>query len=266
MTIMPNDPDPFEFTPLMGSSITLKHGTTPPFHFPFIPHCAPHRYILIYLFCPPPSTGKTAFWLQGPATSGAFVPPPSALMISPPSSAPPTQSHSSFPFSPSSLNPPSTLAPVPPVRTYAAAHHRLHPLSEEQFKLRMLHRNQTIVEVHSQPSTSLAEAIDGGGSIGAISNSSSDEGGMVGRGAGGGGVASADSDVDMKPATPTQITGLGATVPSTTSTTAGIIGGMSAPAPSTAATPTAAVRPTTLNLCSGYVLFFLFSFVLLHCG
>ncbi|XP_021694996.1 uncharacterized protein LOC5573415 isoform X2 [Aedes aegypti] len=191
---------------------------------------------------------STAFWLQGPATSGAFVPPPSALMISPPSSAPPTQSHSSFPFSPSSLNPPSTLAPVPPVRTYAAAHHRLHPLSEEQFKLRMLHRNQTIVEVHSQPPTSLAEAIDGGGSIGAISNSSSDEGGMVGRGAGGGGVASADSDVDMKPATSTQITGLGATVPSTT--TASIIGGMSAPAPSTAATPTAAVRPTTLNLCS----------------
>ncbi|XP_062700291.1 uncharacterized protein LOC109428467 isoform X2 [Aedes albopictus] len=184
---------------------------------------------------------STAFWLQGPATSGAFVPPPSALLVSPPSSAPPIQSHASFPFSPSSLQPPS-LTPIPPARTYAAAHHRLHPLSEEQFKLRMLHRNQTIVEVHSQPPAAAQLQTDDSG---AISTSSSDEGGggmvVVGRVAAAGG-AGADSDVDMKPISFAKIQTAVKSPPPTSSG-----------APSAAvATPTttAAVRPTTLNLCS----------------
>ncbi|XP_062539497.1 uncharacterized protein LOC134207700 isoform X2 [Armigeres subalbatus] len=212
---------------------------------------------------------STAFWLQGPATSGAFVPPPSTL-ISPPSSAPPTQSHPSFPFSPSSLNPPPILAPVAPARTYAAAHHRLQPLSEEQFRLKMLHRNQTIVEVHSQPT---ASALGDEPLLGAISNSSSDEGGLAGMvvARGPAGVA-ADGDVDMKPvpspfllaAMPkTTTTPSTATVPpsqavpvpaSPSVATSGVtvptssIGGMSCP--SSTGAPTAAVRPTTLNLCS----------------
>nr|XP_029711044.1 uncharacterized protein LOC109428467 isoform X2 [Aedes albopictus] len=184
---------------------------------------------------------STAFWLQGPATSGAFVPPPSALLVSPPSSAPPIQSHASFPFSPSSLQPPS-LTPIPPARSYAAAHHRLHPLSEEQFKLRMLHRNQTIVEVHSQPTAAAQLQTDDSG---AISTSSSDEGGggmvVVGRGAAAGG-AGADSDVDMKPIPFAKIQ-TSAKSPSPTSSGA----------PSAAVitpTTTAAIRPTTLNLCS----------------
>ncbi|EDS34976.1 conserved hypothetical protein [Culex quinquefasciatus] len=116
---------------------------------------------------------STAFWLQGPATAGSFVPPPSALSP-PPSSAPPTHSHLShfsFPTScSSSSSPPSSLslgigsAPVPPARTYAAAHRLQQPFSEEQFRLKLLHRNQTIVEVHSQPDGHDGEGSGGAGS------------------------------------------------------------------------------------------------------
>ncbi|XP_058826523.1 uncharacterized protein LOC131686301 isoform X2 [Topomyia yanbarensis] len=202
---------------------------------------------------------STAFWLQGPATSGSFVPPPSALSPPPvpapppPASAPASTTHgpASFPFTNSKSPPaPSTsltlgIAPVAPARTYAATH-RLHPLTEEQFRLRMLHRNQTIVEVHSQPSSGIGGAL----SIANSSNSSSisDDGG-------GGG----DGDVDMMSSVPSFSSSPVMISPSITtggtSTSVAPVAmaasGSGPPVNAAAAAPsTAAVRPTTLNLCS----------------
>ncbi|KAL9698850.1 hypothetical protein quinque_002291 [Culex quinquefasciatus] len=188
---------------------------------------------------------STAFWLQGPATAGSFVPPPSALSP-PPSSAPPTHghlSHFSFPTSSSSSSPPSSLslgigtsAPVPPARTYAAAHRLQQPFSEEQFRLKLLHRNQTIVEVHSQP------------------------GGHDGEGPGGAG-SGFDADVDMQlytpPAPPLLSSSSSSCKPLSVVPEHGDGGGRAAnvvvksggTAPMVAPVTTP-VRPTTLNLCS----------------
>lgn len=199
-----------------------------------------------------------AFWLQGPATAGSFVPPPSALSP-PPSSAPPTHghlSHFSFPTS-SSSSPPSSLSlgigtatPVPPARTYAAAHRLQQPFSEEQFRLKLLHRNQTIVEVHSQP------------------------GGHDGEGPGGAG-SGFDADVDMQlytpPAPPLLSSSSSSCKPLSVVPEHGdgvgraanvvVKSGGTAPMVAPVTTP---VRPTTLNLCSGcfllFILFFLSSF------
>ncbi|XP_039451842.1 uncharacterized protein LOC120430783 isoform X2 [Culex pipiens pallens] len=189
---------------------------------------------------------STAFWLQGPATAGSFVPPPSALSP-PPSSAPPTHghlSHFSFPTS-SSSSPPSSLTlgigtstPVPPARTYAAAHRLQQPFSEEQFRLKLLHRNQTIVEVHSQP------------------------GGHDGEGPGGAG-SGFDADVDMQLYTPPAPPLLSSSSSSSSYKPLSVVpehgdgggraanvvvkSGGTAPMVAPVTTP---VRPTTLNLCS----------------
>lgn len=222
----------------------------------------PHAHIRNFPF--------PAFWLQGPATAGSFVPPPSALSP-PPSSAPPTHghlSHFSFPTSSSSSSsPPSSLTlgigtstPVPPARTYAAAHRLQQPFSEEQFRLKLLHRNQTIVEVHSQP----------GGH---------DEGG-------GGGGSGFDADVDMQLYTPPAPPLLSSSSSSSTCKPLSVVpehgdgggraanvvvkSGGTAPMVAPVTTP---VRPTTLNLCSGcfcclffFLLFFYFSFELWLCS
>ncbi|XP_055524818.1 uncharacterized protein LOC129718254 isoform X2 [Wyeomyia smithii] len=181
---------------------------------------------------------STAFWLQGPATSGAFVPPPSAL--SPPPSSVSSPPPTSLPFvvsQPSSSSSP----PVPPARTYAAAH-RLQPLSEEQFRLRMLHRNQTIVEVHSQPR---AERSDEGADEADDDDDEYDDG-----------------DIDMKsfPSYSPSCGGSTSTTASTgiilaTATPASAVNASSGTASATTASTcsaavAAAVRPTTLNLCS----------------
>ncbi|XP_058444352.1 uncharacterized protein LOC131425997 isoform X2 [Malaya genurostris] len=194
---------------------------------------------------------STAFWLQGPATSGAFVPPPSAhLGPSLPASAPATTyGHVSFPFASSKSPPPSLslgIAPVVPARTYAATQ-RLHPLSEEQFRLRMLHRNQTIVEVHSQPTSGVS-------GVTTSSNSSDDGCGGGTDGHHGGG----DGDIDMASSISSFSSSsplvISPTISGTCTSVAGITAATSGSGPPVVnATPAgiaAAIRPTTLNLCS----------------
>ncbi|XP_049276677.1 uncharacterized protein LOC125760522 isoform X1 [Anopheles funestus] len=85
---------------------------------------------------------STAFWLQGPlptASESASVHGPSAL----------AESSSTYSVG-SDSDTACTVPPIPPVRTYAAAHRLHHPLSAadtEQMRMKMLHRNQTIVEL-----------------------------------------------------------------------------------------------------------------------
>ncbi|XP_055617345.1 uncharacterized protein LOC129762815 isoform X2 [Toxorhynchites rutilus septentrionalis] len=207
---------------------------------------------------------STAFWLQGPATSGAFVPPPSALSPPPaPSSAPPTNGHAAFSFTSSRSPPPSSssFAPVPPTARTAfhPAVHRLQPLSEEQFKLRLLHRNQTIVEVHNQPSSS--SHARGAATVGG-DTSSSDEG--VGDGdvvmklappcstysisphylvASSGGCTSTTASISTVSASAPAVSSIGHATPiaSTTTTTTTTSTSIALQAPS---------RPTTLSLCA----------------
>ncbi|XP_053667758.1 uncharacterized protein LOC128718106 [Anopheles marshallii] len=88
---------------------------------------------------------STAFWLQGPlpSTSGSVS-----------AHGTPTLAGSSSTNSIGSLMSDSdtacTVRPIPPVRTYAAAHRLHHPLSPadtEQMRMKLLHRNQTIVDL-----------------------------------------------------------------------------------------------------------------------
>ncbi|XP_035898199.1 uncharacterized protein LOC118505862 isoform X2 [Anopheles stephensi] len=83
---------------------------------------------------------STAFWLQG-------TPSPAAAAASS------TLGESSSATSVASLGmsdgePTGMVRPIPPARTYAAAHRQQHPLSAadtEQMRMKMHHRNQTIV-------------------------------------------------------------------------------------------------------------------------
>ncbi|XP_055589665.1 uncharacterized protein LOC129741867 isoform X2 [Uranotaenia lowii] len=217
---------------------------------------------------------STAFWLQGPASSGAFVPPPiitstntttnnhnTASFLPPPTTTSSAQQSQSL-MSPAPVSAPLPntvqnsngrvfsfngsngktltlgMAPIPPVRTYAAAH-RLQPLSEEQFRMKMMHRNQTIVEVHSQP-----EAGTGSEQF----CCSSDEG------------AGTDGDFDMKllpsPSLYSQSPLLSPLLPLNLNTPNNNTGTNTSNAPRLSSTNAGsggnkmAVRPTTLNLCS----------------
>uniref|UniRef100_A0A182TZ78 PDZ domain-containing protein n=1 Tax=Anopheles melas TaxID=34690 RepID=A0A182TZ78_9DIPT len=101
---------------------------------------------------------RTAFWLQGP------VPAAAAAHGGGVGGGAGTGDSSSAVSLASDGEPPSR--PVPPVRTYAAAHRQQHPLSAadtEQMRKKQLHRNQTMVGLHH-----LLDAEDGDGPLGDV--------------------------------------------------------------------------------------------------
>lgn len=102
---------------------------------------------------------RTAFWLQGPVPAAAAAAHGGGV-----GGGPGTGDSSSAVSLASDGEPPSR--PVPPVRTYAAAHRQQHPLSAadtEQMRKKQLHRNQTMVGLHH-----LLDGEDGDGPLGDV--------------------------------------------------------------------------------------------------